>query len=67
MFSSSYFEPSYFNEYFKITPTDIVLPDDLGGSAAKVVDYKEIRKLNLDRDDQDILEFIVAFVTNQQE
>ena len=59
MFSSSYFTPDYFNEYFKVTAE---ITDD-GGSGSKVtVNQRELMAFNLEQDDQDILEFVVAFV-----
>ncbi len=63
MFSSSYFTPEYFNEHFKITSSVIQLPG--GGGGSHVVDYSELRRLKLDKDDQDILEFIVAYMMNR--
>lgn len=66
MFSSSFFSPEFFGDHFKITTGEIIqLPDALGGGSGKVVDFAAIRKLNLDKDDQDILEFIVAYVISQ--
>ncbi len=59
MFSSSYFTPQYFNEYFKITG-DVV--DDGGGNSKVRVNQRELMAFKLDQDDQDILEFVVAFV-----
>jgi hypothetical protein len=62
MFSSGFFTPGYFNEYFKAT-TEPVLDTGGGGSGSKGILQ---RRLRLDEDDQDILDFIVTFVLNHR-
>lgn len=62
MFSSLYFTPKYFNEYFKITG-DVI--DDGGGNSSVHVNWQQLKALRLGKDDQDILEFIVAFVLSR--
>lgn len=59
MFSSSYFNPEYFNEYFKITGEVV---DDGSGTKSVVVNLGQLRSLKLRKEDEDILEFIVSFV-----
>lgn len=67
MFSSSHFAPDHFGEHFKITGQVIIIPDEGGGgSKGMVVDYAELRRLNLRKEDEEILEFIVAWVMSRQ-
>ena len=64
MFSSSYFNQEYFGEYFKITGDVIIIEEPEGGSGSKgvTVNWQELKALGLNRDDQEVVEFIVAFV-----
>jgi len=66
VFSSSYFSPEYFGEYFKITG-EVTYIDTPGGGGGKAVNVnqRQLRALKLGKDDQDILEFIVAFVLSR--
>jgi len=59
MFSSSYFTPEYFNEYFKVTGEVIELPS--GGFGVNV-NKRGPSQFHLNREDEDILEFVIAFV-----
>ena len=63
MFSSPYFNPEYFNEYFKVTGD---LFDDGGGNSRVRVNQRELKAFNLEQDDEDILEFVVAFVLSRR-
>lgn len=67
MFSSSYFAQEYFNDYFKITGEVYELPDVTGGGGGKAVqvNWQEIQALGLRKDEEEILEFIVAFVLSR--
>jgi len=60
MFTSLYFNPEYFNEYFKIAGKVISLPG--GGGGGVEVNQAELGALGLNHEDEEILAFIVAFV-----
>jgi hypothetical protein len=61
MFRSNYFTPWYFNEYFKIRGEVTG-----GGGGRKVsVNLEDLKALNLEQDDEEIMEFIVAFVLSR--
>jgi hypothetical protein len=62
MFSSSFFNPEYFNEYFKVIGDPIPILAD-GGGGSKGISQRRLRQ---DEDDQDILDFIVTFVLNRR-
>jgi len=62
MFSSSYFNPEYFNEFFKISGTVI---EDGGGNSSVYVNWQQLQAMQLRKGDEDILEFIVAFVLSR--
>lgn len=62
MFSSDYFPTEYFNEYFKVTGVVSTRPSG-GGSVD--VNLRELKRFQLNEDDETILEFVVAFVLSQ--
>ncbi len=64
MFSSAYFPQEYFNEYFKITG-EVIRHEDDGGSSVSV-NWQQLKALKLRKGDEDILEFIVAFVLSRR-
>ncbi len=70
MFSSAFFTPKYFNKYFKITgeilDIGVVPSGGGGGQAGVIVNQSQLRALGLRKDDQDVLEFIVAFVLSRR-
>lgn len=67
MFSSAYFSSEYFNEYFKITGEIIPIDEGGSGSGSKgvQVNWRELQLLGLHKDDQEVMEFIVAFVLSR--
>ena len=65
MFSSSYFAPEYFNEYFKVTGSVTTIGGGHGAWYEVDVNQDELRQFNLKRDDEVILEFMIAFVLSQ--
>ena len=65
MFSVSYFTEGYFNNYFKSSSEVVVLniEEDGGGNSKR---HRELMAFTLDRDDRDILEFIISFVLGRR-
>ncbi len=65
MFSSNYFTPSYFNEFFKITG-EVSYSEDGGGNSSVNVNWQQLKAMKLHKGDEAILEFIVAFVLSRR-
>jgi len=68
MFSSSYFNPEYFNEHFRQSGTVIKVPNVGGGyTSVGVTNFDRLRELCLRKDDQDVLEMLFAFVLSEED
>ena len=55
MFSSSYFDSSYFSDHFKLVGEIIVIP-------STAIRSNMMETLDLTRDDRELLEVIISFV-----
>lgn len=73
MFSSSFFSPDFFGEFFKVVGTPIIIPKPpgkgntlTGGVGGGLhIDLSEMRNKGFAKEDEDVLEFIIAFVLNR--
>ena len=70
MFSSSFFSPEFFGNFFKITGTPVLIKRvDAGvkdrGVGGTHVNLAPIRGKGFHKDEEDILEFIITFVLNR--
>ena len=63
MFPSGYFSPEYFNEYFEAIIV-VVIPV-AGGGGGGVRNWYKRNEISLPNEDEEIIDFIVAFVLSR--
>ena len=65
MFNSGHFAPDYFGEHFKPIKGEVYVPPGGGGGFWVNVDQTDLKAFKLKQEDEEILEFVVAFVLSR--